>query len=94
MQPIYDAKEAIDMRNKQRQHLQMDFRGAAAAEVIADELTMMRAEMTVMRGLLAQIAAAAVEEVRFISPWRGGGVGAASSLTLLKFTLKVSHPVV
>jgi hypothetical protein len=56
MQPIYDAKEAIDTRNKQRQHLQMDFRGAAAAEVIADELTMMRAEMTVMRGLLAQIA--------------------------------------
>ena len=56
MQPIYDAKEAIDMRNKQRQHVQLDFRGAAAAEVIADELTMMRAEMTVMRGLLAQIA--------------------------------------
>jgi hypothetical protein len=57
MQPIYDAKETIDMRNKQRQHVDMTFRGAAAAEVIADEMTMMRAEMTVMRGLLAQIAA-------------------------------------
>jgi hypothetical protein len=57
MQPIYDAKEAIDTRNKQRQHVDMAFRGAAAAEIIADELTMMRAEMTVMRGMLAQIAA-------------------------------------
>ena len=56
MQPIYDAKEAIEARNKQRQSMQLDFRGAAAAEVIADELTMMRAEMTVMRGLLAQIS--------------------------------------
>jgi hypothetical protein len=35
----------------------MEFRGAAAAEVIADELTLMRAEMTVMRTLLAIIAA-------------------------------------
>jgi hypothetical protein len=56
MQPIYDAKEAIEVRKKQRQHAQLDFRGTAAAEAIADELTMMRAEMTVMRGLLAQIA--------------------------------------
>jgi hypothetical protein len=57
LQPIQDAKAEIEIRQKRRQNIQLDFRGAAAAETIADELTLMRAEMTVMRELLAMIAA-------------------------------------
>jgi hypothetical protein len=57
LQPIHDAKVAIESRQKQRQTLQVDFRAFSAAETIADELTLMRAEMTVMRTLLTIIAA-------------------------------------
>jgi hypothetical protein len=57
LQPIQDARAEIEIRQKRRQNVQLDFRGAAAAETIADELTLMRAEMTVMRELLAMIAA-------------------------------------
>jgi hypothetical protein len=57
LQPIQDARAEIEIRQKRRQNVQLDFRGAAAAETIADELTLMRAEMTVMRELLGMIAA-------------------------------------
>jgi hypothetical protein len=57
MQPVYDAKVEIERRNKLRNGVQLDFRGPAALETIADELTLVRAEMTVMRSLLAVIAA-------------------------------------
>ena len=57
LQPIHDAKIAIEARQKQRQTLHIEHRAAVAAEVVADELTLMRAEMTVMRSLLAIIAA-------------------------------------
>jgi hypothetical protein len=57
LQPIHDAKIAIEARQKQRQTLQIEHRATVAAEVVADGLTLMRAEMTVMRSLLAIIAA-------------------------------------
>jgi hypothetical protein len=56
LQPIQDAKAAIEMRQKQRESVQLEFRAALAAETIADELSLTRAEMTVMRTLLAMIA--------------------------------------
>jgi hypothetical protein len=58
LQPIHDPKIAIEARQKQRQTLQIEHRASVAAEVVADELTLMRAEMSVvMRSLLAIIAA-------------------------------------
>jgi hypothetical protein len=57
LQTIRNAEELIKRRNQQRQSIQLDHRGGIAAETIADELTMIRAEMTVMRELLATIAA-------------------------------------
>lgn len=57
LKPIHDAKVAIERRQKQREAYQLEHRGAIAGEIIADELTLMRAEMTVMRFLLATIAA-------------------------------------
>jgi hypothetical protein len=35
LQPIQDAKAAIERRQKQREAFQMEFRSTAAAEVIA-----------------------------------------------------------
>jgi len=49
LQPVHDAKAVIAQRNKSRATMQTEFRNAAAAEAIADELTLMSAEMTVMR---------------------------------------------
>lgn len=51
------AAQEIAQRKVQRNGTQMDMRGFMAAEVIADELTLMRAEMTTMRELLAMIQA-------------------------------------
>jgi hypothetical protein len=55
---IEDAKQEIERRRKLRQGIQLEFRSPAALEMIADEMTMIRAEMTVMRALLATNAAA------------------------------------
>jgi hypothetical protein len=57
MQPIADATAAIEQRQKRREHAALEHRGAIALEIIADEVTMMRAEMTVMRTLMAHLAA-------------------------------------
>jgi hypothetical protein len=57
LQPINEAKATVAARAQRRAQAPTDMRGAAAAETIADELTMIRAEMSVMRGLLAMIAA-------------------------------------
>jgi hypothetical protein len=55
--PIGQAQQDIARRNAHRQHVQHDVRSPAALEIIADEMTMMRAEMTVIRSLLAQFVA-------------------------------------
>jgi hypothetical protein len=39
LQPIHDAKIAIEAWQKQRQTLHIEHRAAVAAEVVADELT-------------------------------------------------------
>ena len=57
LQPIHDAKAAIAQRNKSRPGTSVEFKGPIALEAIADELTMLRAEITVVRTLLATIAA-------------------------------------
>jgi hypothetical protein len=55
--PDRPSQQDIARRNAQRQHVQVEFRSPAALEIIADEMTMMRAEMTVIRSLLAQFVA-------------------------------------
>lgn len=57
LQAVHEAKATIAARAQRRVQAPADMRSAAAAETMADELTMIRAEMTVMRGLLAMIAA-------------------------------------
>jgi hypothetical protein len=54
---IQAAQEQVQKRQAQRHVGQVDMRGFLAAEVIADELTMIRAEMSVMRELVAMIQA-------------------------------------
>jgi hypothetical protein len=56
--PIEAAKAEIERRNQQRrQTMQIDFRAVIAAEIIADQLTLIHAEMSVMRETLARISA-------------------------------------
>jgi hypothetical protein len=56
LQPIDDAKKEIEVRQKNRAGSELHFRNSAALELIADELTLVRAEMEVLRGLLAKFA--------------------------------------
>jgi hypothetical protein len=57
LRPIHDATTTIASRSQRRANVAVEHRSAAAAETIADELTMIRAEMSVMRDLLALIQA-------------------------------------
>jgi hypothetical protein len=57
MQPVNDAKEEVARRQARRQDATREIRPIVAVENIADDLTLLRAEMSVMRGLLAMIAA-------------------------------------
>lgn len=50
------ARAEVERRQQLRQGVQLDLRGPAALEIIADELTLMRAEMNIIRNLLAGIA--------------------------------------
>ena len=52
-----DAEKAIERRNDQRKHMQLEFRSPAALEQIADELTYLRGEVKTLRFLLAMMAA-------------------------------------
>jgi hypothetical protein len=53
---IDDATRTIAARKTQRDATQLQHRGALAAELIADELTMIRAEMGVIREQLGIIS--------------------------------------
>jgi hypothetical protein len=55
LQAIEDAKETIKKRWERRAGLRLEDRSATAAENIADELTLLRAEMTVIRELLVAL---------------------------------------
>ncbi|MDB5937582.1 MAG: hypothetical protein JWQ01_4926 [Massilia sp.] len=57
MQALEDATSTIEARKKRRENMAVDHRSFVALEALADEVTMMRAEMTVMRGLMAMMAA-------------------------------------
>lgn len=53
------AEAEIQKRNRERQSMQLDFRGPAALEIQADEMTRIRAEMHILRVLFATYAASA-----------------------------------
>jgi hypothetical protein len=53
---IDEAKRNLEQRQKQRESFPLEHRGMIAAETIADELTLMRAEIAVIRELLAAFA--------------------------------------
>jgi hypothetical protein len=57
LEPVRLAEAEIQKRAQSRDASQLDFRGPIAAELIADEMTRVAAELKVMRGLLATIAA-------------------------------------
>ena len=57
VEPVRKAEAEIAKRAKTREIVSLEHRGALATELIADEMTRVAAEMTVMRGLLAMIAA-------------------------------------
>jgi hypothetical protein len=54
---LEEAKKLVEYRKRARENHRLEHRGALAAEHISDELTLMRAEMSVIRELLASIAA-------------------------------------
>jgi hypothetical protein len=56
-EPIGAAELAIATRRASREATQRDFRSAIALETLADDVTRLRAEMSVIREFLAQIAA-------------------------------------
>ena len=55
LQQIEDAKETIKQRRERRAPLGLEDRSASAVENIADELTLLRAEMSVIRELLVAL---------------------------------------
>jgi hypothetical protein len=57
---IDDAKRMIEQRRKGRAKDQLDHRSVDAAEDIADELALIRAEMTTIRELVESISAKTV----------------------------------
>jgi hypothetical protein len=57
MQPVHDAEKIIASRAPSREGTMLEHRGALAAELMADEMTRVVAELSVIRGLLASIAA-------------------------------------
>jgi hypothetical protein len=54
--PITEAEEAIEQRKQARESQRPEFRTHLALEAIADEMTRIRAEISVMRGLVAALA--------------------------------------
>jgi uncharacterized protein YajQ (UPF0234 family) len=59
MQVLKNAEAEIERRYKFRQQAQIEFRAPAALEILADEMTRIRAEMHTLRVLLATYAARA-----------------------------------
>ena len=57
LEPIRAAEAEIAKRAKTRDAIGLENRGALAAELIADEMTRVAAELKVMRGLFALLAA-------------------------------------
>lgn len=57
LEPIRKAETAIGHRSLLRDKHGLEHRGMLATELIADEMTRAVAELAVMRGLLATIAA-------------------------------------
>ncbi|WP_156436554.1 hypothetical protein [Bradyrhizobium pachyrhizi] len=55
--PVTDAEAAIAARKAVREANQIEFRSVQALEALADDVTRLRAEMTVIRYLLAGMAA-------------------------------------
>jgi len=53
MHPIAAAEHAIATRLHSREATQLEHRGALALEVIADEMTRLRAEVSTLRDLFA-----------------------------------------
>lgn len=62
LQPIHEARAEVERRQEQRANKQTDLPGVAAG-TIADELTLIRAQMSVIRGVLVAWAD------RGVSPW-------------------------
>lgn len=56
MHAITEAELAIQSRAKEREAKQLDYRKAEALEIIADELTRLRAEARTIRYLFATYA--------------------------------------
>jgi hypothetical protein len=54
--PITEAEETIEGRKQTREAQRPEFRIHLALETIADEMTRIRAEIGVMRGLVAVLA--------------------------------------
>jgi hypothetical protein len=54
---IDEASAVVQARKAQRTSTQLEFRAPQALEFIADDLTLIRAEMSAMRELLAMIQA-------------------------------------
>jgi hypothetical protein len=57
--PITEAEETIDQRRQMRETQRPENRTHLALEVIADEMTRMRAELTVLRTLVSGMAGSA-----------------------------------
>lgn len=56
IKPIADAEREINARIEHRKRTQFEFRSPEALEIIADELTRLRAEKVVERALRATAA--------------------------------------
>ena len=54
--PITEAEETIDQRRQMRETQRPENRTHLALEVIADEMTRMRAELNVLRSVVAGMA--------------------------------------
>ena len=53
--PITEAEEAIEQRRQARESQRPEFRTHLALEAIADEMTRIRAEISIMRSLVAAL---------------------------------------
>ncbi len=57
MQAIIEAEGLVRARKMERESLQRDYRSPMALEMIADEMTLLRAEVRTLRYLFATYAA-------------------------------------
>jgi hypothetical protein len=60
LEVIRQAEKEIELRNQGRRAAQLEFRSPAALEILADEMTRIRAEMHTLRNILATYAASRV----------------------------------